>query len=118
MVKIESQNRIKPLIAYFGGISLKWNKWSSIKEASEPIFNNRTELVQRLLAQECELCRSQDKIEVHHIRKLANLKQKNGVAQSKWKVRMSERGRKTLIVCRKCHTDIHQGRYDQNSMSV
>jgi group II intron reverse transcriptase/maturase len=118
MVKIESQNRIKPLTSYFGGISLKWNKWGSIKEASEPIFNNRTELIQRLLAQECELCRSQDRIEAHHIRKLADLKRKDGATQSKWKVRMAERGRKTLIVCRKCHTDIHQGRYDQNSMSV
>ncbi len=118
MVTIESQKRTKPLIAYFGGISLKWNKWNSIKEANEPIFNNRTELVQRLLAQECELCGSQDQIEVHHIRKLADLRRKDGAVQSRWKIRMSERRRKTLIVCRQCHTDIHQGRYDQNKISA
>ncbi|WP_416212319.1 hypothetical protein [Nostoc sp. DedQUE09] len=35
------------------------------------IWNGRSEVVQRLLAQECEICGATDNIEVHHIRKLA-----------------------------------------------
>ena len=67
LVKVERDKPKKPLITYFGGISLKWNKWASIKEEQTIIWNPRSELVERLLAQECELCGAQEKIEVHHI---------------------------------------------------
>ena len=40
------------------------------------IWSKRSEVIERLLAQECELCGSTDKIEVHHIRKLADVEQK------------------------------------------
>jgi group II intron reverse transcriptase/maturase len=106
----------KPLVTHFGGVSLKWNKWASISEQPvEHIWSKRSELVQRVEAQECELCGSQNKIEVHHIRKLADLKQK-GVTKAEWQKRMIARNRKTLIVCQKCHGDIHQGRYDGNKL--
>jgi hypothetical protein len=68
---------------HFGGISLKWNKWVSINDnLTEPIWSKRSEVVQRLLAQECELCGAHDNIEVHHIRQLADLKQKEGLLES------------------------------------
>ena len=38
------------------------------------IFIGHNEIVQRLLADECELCGSKENVEVHHIRKLADLK--------------------------------------------
>ena len=119
LIKVERNIPKKPLIAYFGGISLKWNKWGSINDAhTKPIWNHRSELVQRLLAQECELCGSHDNIEVHHIRKLADLKQNGRTIQPRWKIHMSERKRKTLVVCHKCHTNIQYGKYDKDKISA
>lgn len=108
----------KPLVTYFGGISLKWDKWASLNEQpTEHIWSKRTELVERLEAQECELCGSHERIEVHHIRKLADLKRK-GTTKAEWQKRMIARNRKTLIVCQKCHNDIHHGRYDGRKLSA
>lgn len=116
LVKIERKSSNKPLVTYFGGVSLKWNKWVSINDdPTEPIWSHRSELIQRLLAQECELCGAHENIEVHHIRKLADLKQK-GNSQPEWKKRMVARQRKTLIVCRVCHESIQYGRYDGNKL--
>lgn len=118
LIKIDRKPK-KPLITYFGGITLKWNKWVSINDKlTKPIWSHRSELVQRLLAQECELCGSQEKIEVHHIRKLADLKQKGGTMQQRWKIHMSERRRKTLVVCHKCHIHIQYGKYDGEKLST
>lgn len=102
---------------YWGGISLK-----VIKPGSEPIddhigirnfvANSRTDLVQRLQANECELCGVMEKCDVHHIRKLANLKERWRGKKEKpdWVVRMIALRRKTLVVCEKCHVKIHAGR--------
>src|SRR5262249_49186940 len=85
LVKVDRAAPKKPLIAYFGGISLKWNKWVSVNDnLTEPIWSKRSEVVQRLMAQECELCGLQTNIEVHHIRQLADLKQKGRSTQPEW----------------------------------
>lgn len=108
----------KPLITYFGAVSLKWNKWPNLGEKlTEPIWSSRSEVVQRLEAQECELCGSQEKIEVHHIKTLADLKRK-GATKSEWQKRMVARNRKTLIVCQACHNKIHYGKYDGNKLTA
>lgn len=112
LVKIDREAPKKPLTTHFGAISLKWNIWGSINDKPTTIWNQRSELVTRLLAQECELCGERKDIEVHHIRKLADLKQKDGTILPEWRKRMSARRRKTLIVCRNCHMDVHYGRYD------
>lgn len=101
-----------PLKAHFGGVTLRWNKWVTIGDTIEPIWSGRSEVVQRLLAQECEICGSTDTIEVHHIRKLADLTHKGGSNPPKWVGIMARRRRKTLVVCQKCHNTIHFGRYD------
>lgn len=117
MVKRERKQN-KPLIAYFGGVSLKWNKWVSISEHNtEPIWSSRSELTERLKAQECELCGSNHKIEVHHIRKLSSLTRK-GTVKSQWQKRMMARNRKSLVVCQKCHGDIHYGKYDGRKLAA
>ena len=106
----------KPLIAHFGGVSLKWKTWVNIKDQStKSISGERSDLEKRLLAQKCELCGAHEQIEVHHIRKLADLKHKGRKDPPKWKLRMSARRRKTLVVCRNCHKRIHQGKYDGNT---
>lgn len=120
LVKVERPAPKKPLITYFGGISLKWNKWVGINDNhTKPIWSQRSEVIQRLLAQECELCESREKIGVHHIRKLVDLKQQGrSTVRSEWQKRMSARQRKTLIICQKCHNNIHHGKYDGKKLSA
>lgn len=72
------------------------------------IYTCRTELTQRLLANRCEWCNEQGSpVEVHHVRKLKDLKGK-----SKWEIKMIARKRKTMVLCKKCHQDLHAGRLD------
>lgn len=110
----------KPLIARFGGIPLRYQRIMGAEHATQAlpelvdypieIWNQRTELVQRLLANTCELCGSTEQVEVHHIRKMANLRQDGRKPKPDWAVRMAARRRKTLVVCRRCHQGIHAGK--------
>jgi group II intron reverse transcriptase/maturase len=121
LVTVKREAPKKPLTAYFGGISLRWDKVASYiedKPVNPIIWNNRSDLVQRLLAQECEVCGSRENIEVHHIRKLADLQRKGQTPLSTGKKLMIARKRKTLVVCRRCHDNIHGGRYDGKKLSV
>ncbi|MBO8084316.1 reverse transcriptase [Streptococcus suis] len=98
-----------PLVATWGGISLSYKKKAVIEDAPYQVYGGRTELIKRLLANKCELCGSEENIEVHHIRKLADLNKHNGKLVPKWKEVMSARCRKTLVTCRDCHHAIHNG---------
>ena len=72
------------------------------------------ELVKRLTAQSCELCGSEGKCEVHHIRKLNDLQKRWEGRKNKpdWIKLMIQRRRKTLVLCRECHTKVHAGKHD------
>jgi len=100
----------KPLVTHFGGIPLK-RKQDAILVDRLPQFvmTNRSELLQRMLADTCELCGSKEKVEVHHIRKLADLEKPGRREKPVWVKQMAARRRKTLVVCRKCHEEIHTG---------
>lgn len=98
-----------PLVATWGGISLSYKKKTVIEDAPYQVYGGRTELIKRLLANKCELCGSEENIEVHHIRKLADLNKHNGKLVPKWKEVLSARRRKTLVTCRDCHHAIHNG---------
>ena len=69
------------------------------------ITGGRNSLMERLKLQVCELCGATDKLEMHHVRKLKDLKGK-----SDWEKRMIARRRKTLAVCSKCHAKIDPDR--------
>ncbi len=72
-------------------------------------YRPKTELGQRLRADQCEWCgTSQGPIEVHHVRKLKNL-----VGKTMWEQRMIARCRKTMVLCKKCHVDLHAGRLSE-----
>jgi AI2M/AI1M-like HNH endonuclease/type II intron maturase len=98
-----------PLVAQWGGISLARDTTPTVLTDHPPRIwsNRRSELVQRLLADTCELCGSKEKVEVHHIRALKDLTPKGRNHQPEWATRMATRHRKTLIVCRACHEHIH-----------
>ena len=100
-VTIQRETPKKPLSTHFGGVSLRWNKWVGINDApTKPVWSGRSEVVDRLLAQTCELCGSHESIEVHHVRKLADLTSKGPTPTPSWKRRMAARQRKSLVVCR------------------
>lgn len=80
---------------------------------SERQYRTNTELGQRLRANECEWCGTrQGPIEVHHVRKLKNL-----AGKSPWERVMIARRRKTLILCKTCHVDLHAGRLTESTRS-
>ena len=99
----------KPLVATWGGISLVHKRKAIIEDKPYKVYGGRTELVKRLLADTCELCGSKENIEVHHIRKLADVKNKGLLNHPTWAQVMAARNRKTLVVCRECHVAIHNG---------
>ena len=70
----------------------------------------RNELIRRLLAGRCELCEGSAGLQVHHIRKLADLNKPGRPERPSWVHLMAMRKRKTLVVCETCHQDIHAGR--------
>jgi group II intron reverse transcriptase/maturase len=104
----------QPLYAQFGGISLTRQNFHSVDINDGPTdvdkYRPRKELLTRLLMDECELCGSKIDIDVHHIRKLADLKIKGKRERPEWVKTMTALKRKTLVVCAKCHTAIHAGK--------
>ena len=69
-------------------------------------FSSKTSLMDRLAARQCELCGKTDvDIEMHHVRKLKDLKGKR-----EWERFMIARKRKTLALCVDCHRKLHNGK--------
>lgn len=77
----------------------EWTRWV-----------RRTELIQRLLADECELCGSKEDVDVHHVRALKDLNPTGRNEVPTHVYIMAARKRKTLVVCGYCHHAIHNGR--------
>ncbi len=102
----------KPLETHFGAVPLLWNKWVNVDDNKEVrLWSKRSKAVQRLLADYCECVVVKGQIEMHHIRKLADVQSKHGKEAPRWKREMSMR-RKSLAVCTECHYKIHRGEYD------
>jgi hypothetical protein len=97
----------KPLVARFGGIPLTRQKTAVIDDRAPALaITRRKELISRLQACRCELCEQPAQVEVHQVRRLADLV-KPGRPQPAWAQLMAKRRRKTLVVCRACHDRIH-----------
>jgi len=101
-----------PLVARFGETPLRRQQTAVIQD-EKPLWTTRvkrTELVQRLLADTCELCGSRESVDVHHVRALKDLNPTGRKEVPTHVFVMAARKRKTLAVCHFCHTAIHQGR--------
>ncbi|MBO0883220.1 MAG: group II intron reverse transcriptase/maturase [Mycobacterium sp.] len=96
-----------PLVARFGGIPLKRQKTAILldRQPHRPLYPHK-QLIKRLLRGICELCKHTDNIEVHHVHRLADLAPA-GTTQQAWERIMSNKRRKTLVVCGGCHDKIH-----------
>ena len=99
-----------PLVARFGGISLRRRMDAVLKDQVPIRRPRRTELAKRLLADVCEVCGSSERVEVHHVRKLADLKANGRKERPDWAKIMIVRQRKTLVLCHACHVAIHAGK--------
>jgi len=98
-----------PLVGLWGGISLARVKAAVLTDEVVPLRIGRAEILTRLLADRCELCGSQERIKVHHIRHLRDLQRKGHASPPPWVETMASRRRKTLVVCHVCHVAIHAG---------
>jgi hypothetical protein len=101
-----------------GGKTLYFSNYSDCKSTvkyNDTIANlaivygyNINTLENRLKANQCELCGTTTAgcYEIHHINKVKNLK-----GREKWEKAMIAKRRKTLIVCKPCHAEIHNKKF-------
>jgi group II intron reverse transcriptase/maturase len=100
----------QPLVARFGEIPLARQQDAVLVDrVPAQITYPRKELVSRLLAGRCELCQRLDAVQVHQVRRLADLVT-SGPGQPVWTDMMAQMRRKTLVVCAPCHALIHNGK--------
>lgn len=112
-------NPDKPYQAKLGDKPIRVTFETVIEDKKQEFYLGPNELVRRLLANRCELCGSTERISVHHVRKLADVKKKYQNRQSKpdWAKFMLARHRKTVVVCHQCHRNIHNGTYDRTKLN-
>jgi hypothetical protein len=110
-VTVQRDRGRKPLVARFGGIPLI-RKRTAVVTDLKPVMATakRNELIHRLVVGRCELCEGTMGLQVHHIRKLADLNKPGRPERPPWVQLMAMRKRKTLVVCEACHHNIHAGR--------
>jgi hypothetical protein len=104
-----------PLMATFGAKPIHYTRYPLfLKDKKPQPLTHRTQVVDRLLADQCELCQSTDQVQVHHVRALKDIKRKYAGRPNppQWAVTMMARNRKTIVVCKACHLKIHNGQYD------
>jgi hypothetical protein len=106
---VERGDGRKPLVARYGGIQLRWQKKAVLMDRQPGRAVGPKELVTRLLAGRCEICERSENVQVHHIRKLADLDKLGQPKKPAWATIMAKRRRKALVVCQHCHNDIHTG---------
>jgi group II intron reverse transcriptase/maturase len=107
----------EPLVAMFGGMSLRQKPEGMGKDgfddrrAWQRPADTRTEVVMHLRYGRCTLCGARG-VEMHHIRKLADIDRPGRRPKERWERIMAARRRKSIPVCERCHDNIHAGRYD------
>jgi hypothetical protein len=115
-VRVEREHK-GPLVAQFGGIALAYDRNADVVDAVEGVprhfLNKRSQLIDRMLRDVCELCGATDvAIQMHHVRRLKDLVCRDKKHMLEWMKRMIAIRRKTLAVCTGCHKRIHSGLYD------
>jgi len=98
----------RSLIATWGTINPRREMGTIHDVVVQNRIPGRSELQKRLEAQKCEACERETKLEVHHIKKLADLWKRKDLQP--WEKVMAARKRKTMVLCRQCHDDLHAGR--------
>ena len=108
---IIQREKKKPLVAPFGGLSLKRRKNPVIEDrVILPYVRMRSEIVERLLNDTCEVCGGKANIQMHHVRHLRDLNKKGKKEMPLWMKIMISRKRKSIPLCKGCHDDVHSNR--------
>jgi hypothetical protein len=68
---------------------------------------------QTRLLDDCAICGSREHVEMHHVRHI----RKRGQKVQGFTLYLAAINRKQVPVCRRCHREIHNGRYDGASLS-
>jgi group II intron reverse transcriptase/maturase len=101
----------KPLIAIFGGLSLKRRKNPIMEDrVIFPYVHLRSEIVERLLNDTCEVCGDKKNVQMHHVRHVRDLNKKGKREMPLWMKVMIMRKRKSIPLCKGCHDDVHHNR--------
>ena len=110
IVEREGKN---PLKAIFGGLPLKRNPMpSKLTDKIHPIIGGSTsQLIDRMMKEECEMCGAKENIEVHHVRRLKDVNKPGRKNKPAWVHQMAAIRRKTLMTCKTCHNAIHAGKH-------
>lgn len=119
IIKVSNPNNpAKQIAARFGDKPIRYNPKAFIRDRIAQMYHGGSELIRRLLANKCELCGSSEGVDVHHVKKLKDIKKKyRGRSEPPaWAKFMMARNRKTVVVCHQCHVSIHNGRYDQRKV--
>ena len=101
----DKKGKQKTRLFYKVGFARKPGQKSAMIDAipNTVMYSSKTSLMDRLSARQCELCgRTDMDIEMHHVRKLKDLKGK-----SYWERFVIARNRKTLALCADCHKNLH-----------
>jgi group II intron reverse transcriptase/maturase len=100
----------RPLVAMFGGISLQRKHTALKDQVLLPYIRRRSDIVERLLKDTCEVCESKDHVQMHHVRHLADLNKQGRREKPLWMQIMMARKRKSIPLCWRCHMDVHHNR--------
>ena len=104
----------RPVKVQFGGLPLKRQDKAILNDRPPPPRVHYTELERRVRAGVCEACGSTEHPEVHHVRKLKDIRGRGGRGVPAWRRHMAAIQRKTLILCSACHHKLHAGQFDDN----
>src|SRR5262249_55696123 len=75
----------RPLIATFRGISLRRQRKPAIQDqVLLPYVRKTGEIIERLLKDTCEVCGTRENIQMHHVRKLADLNKRGQREKPEW----------------------------------
>lgn len=73
------------------------------------ICSTEVELNSGNLRDDCLICNSKEKIEMHHVK----IRKEGDNISGFWQI-MSNLNRKQIPVCHACHMKIHSGKYDKS----
>jgi group II intron reverse transcriptase/maturase len=109
--RIERKGK-KDKVARFGAVSLARNPMPARITDEIPVPHVvKSQLIDRLNAEECEMCGYIGDVEVHHVRALRDLNKPGRKNKPAWVHKMAAMNRKTLIVCRECHLAVTYGKH-------
>jgi len=109
---VEREGR-KPYTATYGMVSLTRNPMpvSLPDNRPKPVLKSRSEIIERLTSDKCEMCGKEGRVQFHHVRKLKNMHKPGRKKKTLWEQRMIAIRRKTLACCHTCHQAIDNGKH-------